>query len=114
MATIHIPLSKGYTVGAWEGEEDLAFRLPHTVAPVAHAVHYIDAKGTARRDPGGPELPGPYAFLTPRVVVPDPAPSAHRLTPDDLVELDGLVFRPRAAQDFVVLDLVSDLAASTT
>ena len=107
MTTIRIPLSKGYAPGAWEGDEDLAFRLPHTDAPVPHAVHFIDEHGTARRDYGGPELPGPYAFLTPRVVVPDPAPIAHRLTPDDLIELNGITFKPRAATDFVVLDVVA-------
>jgi hypothetical protein len=108
VSTIHVPLSQGYAIGAWEGQEDLEFRLPHTTAPVRHVVHYIDEHGTARRDPGGPELPGPYAFLTPRVVIPDPLPPSHRLTPDDLVEIGGRTFKPRADVYFVVLDLLPE------
>lgn len=92
-STVRLPLSPGPTQGHWEALQDLYIR-PDALGPSArYTVTYFDETGTARRVFGGPELPGPYAFLSRQFVETDEKRTTHRVRPGDEVHLGVDRFR---------------------
>lgn len=92
-------------VDHWETPGDTVVRMPSRYQRprggfIDTSLHYIGPGGLSRRVFGGPELPGPYAFVVPHASV----ISAHReqgpavvitLTPGDRVVLRGETFELR-------------------
>jgi hypothetical protein len=70
MKTIRIRTTPGIESGLWVSRTGLSIRRPGQVQSELFTVSYYDRTGHARREFGGPILPGPYAFLT-RIVDPD-------------------------------------------
>jgi len=93
---VSLPIAPGPTAGHWEASHDLLIR-PDTLRPSARfAVTYFDETGSARRVFDGPELPGPYAFVSRRHVNPtgeDEERPTHRVRPGDEIRLGVNRFR---------------------